>query len=314
MGLIEDAMSAINDWFKGILADGIIGSLNNTNNIISDSLNGNGGSGMNPLFSQFLGSPESFTGSSGGGTPIWNIIHTLSDNIIVPLGGLVLAIVLVYELYSMVVNGNNFRDFDTSIFVRWILKAFIGVILIGNVFEIVTAVFSFGTGAVSDGIALLFPNGSQFVDSNVLATGTLRQSLVNNNDAGTLIIVLILAFVLTIVAFILLAAIIIVLANRLIEIFMYFSISPIPMATMMNNDWGQIGKNWFRNILALSFQGFFIVVALGIFKQLFNNMLSTLVSGNNIVLSMGLLLGFVVAMIFTMFRTSAISKSVFSAH
>lgn len=115
-------------------------------------------------------------------------------------------------------------------------------------------------------------------------------------------------------------AIIIVLASRMIEIFMYLSVSPIPMATMMNNDWGQIGKNWLRNMLALAFQGFFIVIALTIFKSLLSNVISSLTQisttggdSGSIVLNFAIILGYVLALIFTVFRSSNISKSVFAA-
>lgn len=316
MGIIEDAMSAIENWFKGVLAGGIESSLQTTNDMLSNSLNNSNGSGINPLFGQFLESPENFTGSTNGsGTPIWNTIHALSDNVIVPIAGFVLCVVVLYELIQMVISGNNFRDFDTSIFFRWTIKTFVGILLIANVFEITTAVFSFGTSAVTNGLNSLFPGNSNFIDSNLLTSSSFHDVLMQQ-DIGTLIVTLIISFVIIIVTFILLGAIIVVLASRIIEIFMYFAISPIPVATFMNNEWGQIGKNWLRNILALAFQGFFIVVALAIFKALFANALVTMMSGSggDVILTMAILLGFIIAFIFTMFRTGAISKSVFSAH
>lgn len=316
MGIIEDAVAAIEEWFKGILAGGIEGSLKTTNDMLSNSLNDSNGSGMNPLFGQFLESPENFTGSSNGsGTPIWNIIHTLSDNVIVPIAGFILCVIVLYELIQMVSSGNNFRDFDTSIFFRWTVKTFCGILLLAHVFDITTAIFSFGTSAVTDGLNSLFPAGSKFIDDDLLNSSSFHNVLMQQ-DIGTLIVTLIISFVIIIVTFVLLGAIIVVLASRIIEVFMYLSISPIPFATLMNNDWGQIGKNWIKNVLALAFQGFFIVVALAIFKSLFANALVTMMSGSSgdVILTMAVLLGFIIAFIFTMFRTSAISKSVFAAH
>jgi hypothetical protein len=88
------------------------------------------------------------------------------------------------------------------------------------------------------------------------------------------------------------------------------------MATMMDSgEWSSIGKNWIKQLLALSFQGFFIVVALGIFKTLLSNMIVRINSGSDgIIMSMAMLLGYTAALIFTILRTSAISKSVFNAH
>ena len=115
---------------------------------------------------------------------------------------------------------------------------------------------------------------------------------------------------------ILIVAIVITLASRIIEVFMYLSIAPIPMATMMDSgEWSSIGKNRIKQLLALSFQEFFIVVALGIFKTLFANMITTLNAGTgSVIMQMAMLLGYTAALIFTILRTGAISKSCFSAH
>ena len=115
---------------------------------------------------------------------------------------------------------------------------------------------------------------------------------------------------------ILIVAIVITFASRIIEIFMYLSIAPVPMATMMDSgEWSGIGKNWIKQLLALSFQGFFIIVALDIFKTLFANMITTLNAGTgSVIMQMAMLLGYTAALIFMILRTGAISKSVFNAH
>ena len=115
---------------------------------------------------------------------------------------------------------------------------------------------------------------------------------------------------------ILIVAIVITLASRIIEIFMYLSVAPIPMATMMDSgEWAGVGRNWIKQLLALSFQGFFIIVALGIFRTLFQNMIAKLnEGGDGIIMQMAMLLGYTTALVFTILRTGSISKSVFAAH
>ena len=89
------------------------------------------------------------------------------------------------------------------------------------------------------------------------------------------------------------------------------------MATMMNSDWGQIGKNWLRNVLALAFQGFFIVVTLTIFKVMLTNVVNQMAdlgsTSAEITGSMAIMFGYIVALIFTVFRSSHIAKSAFAA-
>lgn len=312
--IVQDAIDAIQNWFKGVLADGIIGSLQSTSNTLNSTFNTSNQGVMTSLLTD---TPDKFTGSTDpNATPIWSGIETITNSAIVPIALFILMIVLVYELIQMVVSGNNFRDFDTSIFFKWSVKAVCGILLVSNVFYIVTNVFGFGSTAVTSGLASLFPDGQSFLDSATIS-GSLRGNL-TNLDIGSLIVLLILSFLIAIVTFIVLGAIIIVLASRIIEIFMYLSISPIPMATFMNRDWGEVGKNWLRNILALAFQGFFIVVALTIFKVLLGNVITQMSNmgsdAASITGSMALMLGYIVALIFTVFRSSNISKSVFSAH
>lgn len=313
--IVLDAIDAIQNWFKGVLADGIVGSLTNA----CDTLNNTFSTKNQGMMKSFLSdSPDKFTGmADGSGKPIWSAIETITNNAIVPIAIFILVVVIVYELIQMVVANNNFRDFDTSIFFKWTIKAVCGILLVSNVFYIATNIFGLGTTAVTNGLNTLFPgDGSSFLGDAAI-TGQLKANLVKNCDIGSLLILLILAFLVAIITFFVLGAIIIVLASRMIEVFMYLSISPIPMATMMNNDWGQIGKNWLRNILALAFQGFFIVVALTIFKTLLTNVISQMSNpGANsaaITGSMALLLGYVIALIFTIFRSSNISKSAFAA-
>lgn len=327
MGIFEDALDAINDWFLGVLADGIIGSLESTNNTLQSTFNTNNQGVMKSLLQD---SPDQFTGSTAAdATRIWTGIETITNQAIVPIAMFILVVVLVYELIQMVVSGNNFRDFDTGIFFKWSVKALCGILLVSNVFYIATSIFSFGTSAVTSGLEGLFPESGNFLDSANLQKDALREAL-KQLDHGSLIILLLLSFVIALVTFVVLGAIIIVLASRIIEVFMYLSIAPIPMATMMNRDWGEIGKNWLRNILALAFQGFFIVVALTIFKVLLVNVITqmndmattvtatgsatTIDVASTITASMAVMLGYIIALIFTVFRSSNISKSVFAAH
>ena len=130
--IVQDAIDAIQNWFKGVLADGIIGSLQNTCDTLNNTFNtSNQDSIMKPLLSD---TPDKFTGStSSSATPIWSGIETLTNNAIVPVAIFILVVVIMYELIQMVISGNNFRDFDTSIFFKWSIKGVCGILLVSNV-------------------------------------------------------------------------------------------------------------------------------------------------------------------------------------
>ena len=115
-----------------------------------------------------------------------------------------------------------------------------------------------------------------------------------------------------------LVIVMLVVISRLIEAFMYIAVAPIPMSTFMNKEWGTIGTNWLRNLMALAFQGLFIVVALGVFQAMFVSSVQDLIDNSKdttkMYLSMVNWIVWAVALCFTIFKSSSISKSVFNAH
>jgi hypothetical protein len=313
MGVISDAIDSLQNWCENLFRDGIKSQFDSISTMLSDTFSNT--TGDTGLVTSFLTKhPAQFTGTTGnaaGGYGIWSTIETLCNNVVVPIGGFILTIILLNDLIQMVIRGNNFKDFDDSIFIKWIIKALCGVILVSNVYYIASGIFSFGTDVCANGITTLFGSGDYL--STTLA---LKKSALSNLNLGELISIWFISLIVHLGVMIMMVAIVIVLASRIIEIFMYLGISPIPMATMMDSgEWSTIGKNWIKQLLALSFQGFFIVVALGIFKTLFTNIILQINKGTDgIVMSMALLLGYTCALVFTILRSGAISKSAFAAH
>ena len=313
MGIISDAIDALEDWCCDLFKDGIKSQFDSISELLTDTFAQTTGSGSSGgLVSSFITQhPSQFTGGASGGTTIWTTIETLCNNVVVPLGGFILTIILLNDLIQTVLRGNNFKDFDDSIIIKWIIKALCGVILVSNTYYIASALFGFGTNVCSNGLTTLFGTGD-YLDTAL----ALKKSALSGLSLGELMTVWFISLIVHLGVMILIVAIVITLASRIIEVFMYLSVAPIPMATMMDSgEWASIGKNWIKQLLALSFQGFFIIVALGIFKTLFANMITTLNAGTgSVIMQMAMLLGYTAALIFTILRTGAISKSVFSAH
>lgn len=310
MGVISDAIDALEDWCCDLFKDGIKSQFDGISELLTDTFSETTGS--DGLVSTYLTShPANFTGGGTGGTSVWTTIETLCNNVVVPIGGFVLTIILLNDLIQTVLRGNNFKDFDDSIIIKWIIKALCGVILVSNTYYIASDLFGFGTNVCANGLTTLFGSGD-YLDTAL----ALNKSSLSGLSLGELMTVWFISLIVHLGVMILIVAIVITLASRIIEVFMYLSVAPIPMATMMDSgEWASIGKNWIKQLLALSFQGFFIVVALGIFKTLFANMIATLNSGTgSVIMQMAMLLGYTAALIFTILRTGAISKSVFNAH
>lgn len=310
MGVISDAIDALEDWCCDLFKDGIKSQFDGISDLLTDTFSQTTGS--DGLVSTYLTShPANFTGGGTGGTSVWTTIETLCNNVVVPIAGFILTVILLNDLIQTVLRGNNFKDFDDSIIIKWIIKALCGVILVSNTYYIASALFGFGTNVCSNGLTTLFGTGD-YLDTAL----ALKKSALSGLSLGELMTVWFISLIVHLGVMILIVAIVITLASRIIEVFMYLSVAPIPMATMMDSgEWASIGKNWIKQLLALSFQGFFIIVALGIFKTLFANMITTLNSGiGSVIMQMAMLLGYTAALIFTILRTGAISKSVFSAH
>lgn len=330
MGAVQDFVDSIETWFENLIKGGIEGEFSIISNIMKGSFNNTDSdpSTISGMINSFLSvHPAKFTGGgnvSSGAKTIWSTIEMICNNAVVPIAGMILVIFLLNDLIQMVIRGNNFKEFDDSIFIKWIIKSVCGVILISNVYYIASGLFSFGTDATAKAIGVIFNNPVNDVK--------LNESALDNLELGTLLTVFLLSFIVLLGVIIMIVAVIIVLASRMIEVFMYLGISPIPAATLIDGgEFGSVGNNWIKQLTALSFQGFFIILAIGIFKTLFNNVLavindtgssggiiSNLMSGSSpgsgIIMQMAMLLGYTFALIFTILRTGAISKSAFNAH
>lgn len=261
MGIISDAIDALEDWCNDLFKDGIQSQFDGISDLLYDTFSQTSGTGdSGGLVSDFvIQHPSQFTGSGTGETTILTTIETLCNNVVVPIGGFILTIILLNELIQKVMRGNNFKDFDDSIFIRWIIKALCGVILVANTYYIASALFSFGTTVCSNGLSTLFGSGDYLSE-----TLSINRTTLSVLSLGEMMTVLFISLIVHLGVLILIVAIVITLDSRIIEVFMYLSIAPIPMATMVDSgEWASIGKNWIKQLLALSFQGFFILVALG---------------------------------------------------
>ena len=183
MGVISDAIDALEDWCCDLFKDGIKSQFDGISDLLTDTFAQTTGSGAKGnLVSNFLTKhPAQFTGTAGSaptGYGIWATIETLCNTVVVPIGGFILTVILLNELCQMVIRGNNFKDFDDSIFIKWIIKALCGVILVANTYYIASALFSFGTNVCSNGLATLFGSGDYLSKSLAIKKSALNMTVI----------------------------------------------------------------------------------------------------------------------------------------
>jgi hypothetical protein len=330
---------------------------------------------------------------------VFNMLRALSDNAIMPIAGLVLTVLMTYELIGMLMAKNNMSDIEPSMFVKWGIKLVLGIVFLTNAFTIVNGIFNIGaiaitaasggsTGGVgADGNWLLnfmpwlvgiigvlitffgiasmgigfssdsaaekqkgiigiiggiivigaaaliravgnmlggggavgMPDNTvdmQFGGPEVLAN---VQTGLESMGIGALLSMFLTLFLIQIILFIVGALVTVIIIHRFIEIYMYVSLSALPMSTFVNSEMSSIGKNYIKTIAAYSFQGLLIIVLLNIFgtlveSQITANITAAVGDGTNaggLGGSMFLLAGFCVLLAFAIIKTGSVAKSIF---
>lgn len=234
------------------------------------------------------------------------MIRNLSDNVVVPVAGLIITFVLTYELITMIIDRNNLHDFDTFTIYKWIFKAFVAVYLVTHTFDITIAIFELGQHIVQQSAGII--TGSTSIDFATVLGDV--QGQLDAMGIGELIGLLVETLLLRITSPILSLCIMLVLVGRMIEIYIYCSVGAIPFATMTNREWGQMGQNYLRGLAALGLQGFFIMICVAIYAVLIGG----ITGGDNLHISIWKCAGYTVLLCFSLFKTGAVSKSILNAH
>ena len=237
---------------------------------------------------------------------IYQMIRGLSENVIVPISGIIITFVLCYELISMITEKNNLHDTDTWMFFKWFFKAAVAIYLVTNTFDIVMAVFDIGQNVVAGAAGVI--NGSTSIDID--ATLAEMRTSMEAMGIGELLALSIETLLISLCLKIMSILITVILYGRMIEIYCTVSIAPIPVATMSNREWGSIGNNYLKALFALAFQGFLIMICVGIYAVLINNM----IIAANIHSALFSVAAYTVILCFSLFKTGSLAKSLFNAH
>ena len=283
---------AIVDWLREILVGGIISNLSG----LYDSTNMR----VAEIAGQVGTTPAAWNSS------IYNMIRSLSDNVILPIAGVVLAFVMTLELIQLIVDRNNMHDVDTWMFFKWIFKTACAVLIVTNTWNIVMGVFDLAQSVVNSAAGVTVTQASLDISSIV----TDLESRLMDMELGPLFGLWFQTLFVGVCMWALSICIFIVVYGRMVEIYLVTSVAPVPMATMMNREWGQTGQNYLRSLLALGFQAFMILVCVAIYAALIGN----IAVSDDISYAIWTCMGYTVLLCFTLFKTGSLAKSVFHAH
>ena len=247
-----------------------------------------------------------------GATPqAWNggvfgMIRNLSDNVILPIAGVILALVATLELIQMIVDRNNMHDMDTFMLAKWVFKTACTVVIVTNTWNIVMAVFDVAQSVVDQSAGVIISDAGIDISGVV---GDLETTLADWS-IGSLLGLWFQSVFVGLCSHILTIAIFLVIYGRMIEVYLTVSVGPIPFATMVNREWGHTGQNYLKSLLALGFQAFLIMVCVGIYAVLVQN----IAVGDDITVAIWECMGYTVLLCYTLFKTGSLAKSLFGAH
>ena len=288
---MDSLFQSIEDWLKEVLVSGIMNNLSNAFDAVNQE--------VGQITANVSQTPASFLPG------VYSLIRNISENVILPIAGIILTFIACYELIQLVISHNNLANFETWIFWKWVFKTFVAVCLISNTFDITMAVFDVGQWVVQQSGSIIA--GSTAIDDSTLLT---MQSTLEAMGVAELLGIYLQSFIVQIGIHILSIAIFVIINGRMIEIYLYTSLAPIPFATFGNKDQSMMGMNYLKSLFALAFQGFLIMICVGIYAVLITGVAFT----SDIAGSLWSVLGFTVLLAFTLFKTGTIAKSVLHAH
>jgi len=287
---VEFVIGQMEEWLKELLITGTTENLNGLFDAINMRIGEIAGEvGMTPA--EF--SPQIFT-----------MIRNISESVILPIAGILLTFVVCSELIQMILEYNNLANFETWIFFKWVFKTYLAVLLITNTFDIVLAVFDVAQHVVNESAGVLI--GDTVIDS--LGLESLEATL-QGMDVGPLFGLYLQSFLLEITMLALSVLIFVIIYGRMIEIYLMTSLAPIPFATFGNREQRVMGQNYLRSLCALGFQGFLILICVGIYAVLVQNVAFS----EDVIASIWGVVGYTVLLCFTLFKTGSLTASVFGA-
>ena len=289
---MDFVLDAITEWLKELLVSGIIGNLSG----MFDSVNEKVGD----IAAQVGATPQGWNGG------IFSMVQNLSNTVILPIAGAILAFVMTLELVQILMDKNNFHDIESAVFFKWIFKTACAILIVTNTWNIVMGVFDVAQSAVNQASGVIIGNTS--IDMATVLPDMEAQ--LEAMDLGPLFGLWFQSMFVGITMWALTICIFIITYGRMIEVYLVTSVAPIPMAAMMGKEFGGMGQNYLKSLFALGFQAFLIMICVGIYAVLVQG----IATSGDISAAIWTCMGYTVLLCFTLFKTGSLAKSVFSAH
>ena len=282
----------LTEWLTELLVSSIMGNLAGLFDGINDK--------VSEIAANVGSTPQAWNGG------VFSMVQNLSETVMVPIAGVILTFVMTIELIQMIIDRNNLHDFETFMFYKWIFKTFAAVLIVTNTWNIVMAVFDVAQSVVSSAAGVIIADTS--IDLNAIIVDL--EARLMEMEIGPLFSLWFQSMLMGMLSWVLTICIFVIVYGRMIEIYLVTSVAPIPMATMSNREWGQMGQNYLRSLFALGFQAFLIIICVAIYAVL----IRSISVDADVIAALWTCIGYTVLLCFSLFKTSSVSKSIFNAH
>ncbi|MCW6677156.1 CD0415/CD1112 family protein [Aerococcaceae bacterium NML180378] len=206
---------------------------------------------------QLIISPSDFSSAS------FNLVKVIAENSILPIAGMIFTFIVVSDLINVFVAQNNLYDHSVLDIYKWIVKTSIGLLLVLKSFYIVNGIFHIGT-------YLANTVSTQSAEVNAGIKFASKEELMNES-VGSLMFIFFIAVAIVVIMIYVAFTINIIILTRFMEIYLMLSVAPIPMSTLTNQTWENVGHNYIKNTFGMALQCAFIIIALAVHKSILNS-------------------------------------------
>ena len=290
--MLQNVVEAIEQWIHEMLEGFVLSNMETMYSDVNEK--------VGTIAAEVGKSPQSWNGA------VFDLIRNLSDSVMMPIAGVIITYVLCYELITMIIDKNTMHDIDTWMCFKFVFKAAVAVYLVSHTMDITLAIFELGKHAAASASGVI----TKTADVDVKELTEKMSEMMKDMPIGELFTLVIETAFISLTMKLISIVITVTLYIRMVEIFLYISVAPIPFATLSNREWGHVGNNYIRGLLAMAFQAFFIMVCVGIYAILVANIHSS----ENIHSAVFSLAAYAVLLCMSLMRMDHFSRSIFGAH
>lgn len=235
-------------------------------------------------------------------------VEGISETVCIPIAAAFITVIFCWELIHLVQEGNSMGSARPDKIMMVLLKFGLCLLVCAKSFDIIMGFYDIGAWAATQ----LGSVASSDIQEFNVELDEILDPAPEEYTVGILMKLCgykIILFVGKIGIAVCGAIVYVKVMLWFMEILLYASVAPIPYSTWVNKEWSQVGMNYTRKMLALAFEGFFMLLLFAIY----GGVVAGVAQGDfmqNMVMIIGC--GFALAVMMT--KTWNISASIFNAH